>query len=247
MASPQDVDLVCPGVGQVDVVRGYHHGCPGMMQLLGELHELQGHLRIEPRRGLVHHQHLRVHGQGARQGEPLPLPVGQLHGVPVPKVVQADEAQGPVHPRGNLRCGQPQVGRTVGHVLLHRLPEDLVVGVLQDDAHPGPEGPERPPPVGKRLAVEEYPPACGLEHPVEMVEQRGLPGAVGSQDHGLHALPYPDADLAQGVAVVASVAVPEVHSLYDVLGSHGTTSGARPNLARSATLRLTTSTSSGSQ
>ena len=98
MAHPEYVDLVGPGVGQVHVVRGDDHRRPGVMQLLGELHELEGHLRVESGSGLVHHQDLRVHGQCSGEGQPLPLAVGQLHRVPVPEIVQSHEAERPVNP-----------------------------------------------------------------------------------------------------------------------------------------------------
>ena len=238
--------LIRPRVREVDVVGGDHHGGAGVMQLLRELHELQGHLRIETGGGLVHHENLRLHGYRTGNREPLPLAVGELHGVPVPHAGHADQGQGALHPRFDLPLVQTEVAGPVDHIVPHGLPEDLVIRILKDHGDPGPQLPETFASVSDRLPVEEDAAGARPEQAVEMVEQCGFPGAVGPEDNGPDAPSYPYGHTVQGGAVVAGVPEGQILSLDDRI-SHRTTSGALPNAERLQMRSLTTSTSSGSQ
>ncbi len=143
----EHVYIVRPGIGQVDVVGGDDHIGPAVMELLRQFHDLNGHLRIQARCRLVHHEHLRPHGEGAGQCQPLPLTVRQLQDVLLPQIVHPRLEEGLVDAPEHLLLRQAEVRRTVGHVGLDGLPEHLVVGVLQNHRDPRAEAAYPLPPV----------------------------------------------------------------------------------------------------
>ena len=53
----------------------------------------------------------------------------------VGEVAHPDQVEGLGDPR-RAGAAQPEVGRAEGHVVAHRRHEELVVGVLEDDADP---------------------------------------------------------------------------------------------------------------
>ena len=63
---------------------------PSRGELLHHVEHLADQLRVERRGGLVEEHELRLHGQGAGDGDALLLPAGELRRVGVQLVVEAD-------------------------------------------------------------------------------------------------------------------------------------------------------------
>ena len=69
------------------------HGHTVSGQLFNELQHFAHHLRIQRAGGFVKQHHIRIHHQGADNGNPLPLASGEHIGVGVRLVQQADPGQ----------------------------------------------------------------------------------------------------------------------------------------------------------
>ena len=103
------------------------------------LAQLGAHLRVERAEGLVEQQHLRLHGQRARQRHALQLAAGELGGIAAGEPVEAHQAEQLLDARADLVLGalahaQAEADVVVhGHVLERRV-------VLEDEADPAVAG-----------------------------------------------------------------------------------------------------------
>jgi hypothetical protein len=95
-------------------------------------------------------------------------------------VGHADGGEGPGDPLVELGAGEAEVGGPEGHVLADGGHEELVVGVLEDDAH----APAHLGDVGvvDAEAVDPDGAGGGPQDAVEVEHQRGLAGPVGPED-----------------------------------------------------------------
>ncbi len=129
-------------------------------------------------------------------------------GRPVGGVGHAHRRQGVGDPDGQSTARQAQVGGPEGHVAVHGGQEELVVGVLEHDAHP----PTYLTQVGllHRQALDDDAPRTGLQDPVAVQHEGRLARPVGAQHR--HPLPrcHPQIDAAQGDP---SVGVGVVHAV----------------------------------
>ena len=160
-------------VGQLDglghVVGDEHDGPPRLqpdpLQMLPQRARRHG---VEVREGLVHEQHVRLHGERPRDADALLLATGELGREAVRAVAQPDQVQ--VVP-GALLPARPFVldEAKIGH---HGAPRQQP-RVLKDVAHPGipVTGPQGDRPRGVRLDAGDD------------VQQRGL-AAAGRADDG---------------------------------------------------------------
>ncbi len=89
-------------------------------------------LGVEVRGRLVQHDERRAHREGAGDGETLPPPAGQVVGVVVAALPQADAPQRILHagPHGLHR--EQEVLRAEGHLVVHRPRDGLRVRILED-------------------------------------------------------------------------------------------------------------------
>ena len=91
----------------------------------------------------------------------------------------ADLRQRGGHPRLHLALGQAEVARAEGDVLADGGHEQLVVGVLEDDADPPPDLLQVP--LGDRQPGDLHAAAPAAQDAVEVQHQGGLAGAVGPE------------------------------------------------------------------
>ncbi len=75
-------------------------------------------------------------GQDSRQGGPPPLAQAEVLGRPVGEVGEADDVERLGHPGGHVLVGKTEVPWTEGDVVGHRREQQLVVGILEDEADP---------------------------------------------------------------------------------------------------------------
>ena len=114
--------------GQLRIV-GHHHHEAVAGDLLQELHHLDAGLAVQGAGGLVGQEHVRVVDQGAGDGDALHLPAGQLRGLLVDVLGQADLFQGLPGPPGAFAPGDAPDGQRQLHVGQDRLVGDQVVAL----------------------------------------------------------------------------------------------------------------------
>ena len=118
-----------------------------------DLGELAPAGRVQVGRRLVQHQDLRPHGQHGGDRDPAALAERQVVRRPVAVRGHADRGERLVDPGAQLGAAQAEVGRAERDVLGDRRHEQLVVGVLEDDADPAADlGQPRP---GRRGSTGE--------------------------------------------------------------------------------------------
>ena len=122
------------GVGQV--VGDHQHRHVEAAQDVGELAPRGG---VEVGRRLVEHEDLGLHRQHGGDRDPAALAVGQVVRRAVDEVGHADAVERVHHPAVQLGALEAEVGRPEGDVLADGAEEELVVGVLEDDADAAPD------------------------------------------------------------------------------------------------------------
>ena len=132
--------------------------------------------------GLVQHHALRRHGDHAGDGHPLLLSAGEQMGRVAGKFRHTHRRQRVVHTAADLLGGDPQILRGEGHVLLHHIGHDLVIGVLEHHAHTAADLQQQGLLLGVH-AVHIHRAAAGQQHRVHLLGQRGFPAAVMAQHH----------------------------------------------------------------
>ncbi len=187
---------------------GHHHRGPPAPERLQRREEPLLPVGVQPRRRLVEHEHPRPHGHRPRDGRPFPLPVGQQVRGAVAQPGDVQRRERLVDPRPDLRLRQPQVQRPERHVLRDRRREQLVVRVLHDQLHGGPQPGEPGAVVGHRSALQFHPAGARPQPSAQQPHQRRLPASVAPEE-GQGA---PLADLeAEAVEHAGAVLVPEGH------------------------------------
>ena len=122
-------------VGQV--VGDHQHRHVERAQDVGELAARGG---VEVGRRLVEHQDLRLHRQHGGDRDPAALAEGQVVRRPVGEVGHADPVERVHRPGASSSApAHAEVGRPERDVLADGRHEQLVVGVLEDDADPAPD------------------------------------------------------------------------------------------------------------
>ena len=99
----------------------------------------------------------------------------------LPEFVHAHGLQGVIHPAADLLGGDSQVFRGEGHVLLHHVGHDLVVGVLEDHANRLTDV-QKQGIVGGVHAADVYLAPGGQEDGVHVLGQGGLAATVVAQN-----------------------------------------------------------------
>ncbi len=160
-------------------------GQPEREHDVGEL--AAGH-RIQVGRGLVEDQDRRVHREHRAGRHPASLAEAQMVRRPVGRAAHAGQGERPVDPSGQLGVPVAQVDRAEGHVVAHGGHEQLVVGVLEDDADPAPDFPQRR--LADAQAVHGHRAGPRGQRAVQVQHQGRLAGPIGPEDG--HPLPRGD-------------------------------------------------------
>ena len=144
--------------------------------------ELAAGRRVEVRRRLVEHQDLGLHRQHGRDRDPAALPEAEVVGRPVGEVAPCRRRRAPRRPAASSSAPRsPRLAGPKADVVAHGRHEQLVVGVLEDDADPAADlaqvrlrrpGARRPAPS----------PAPAAEDAVEVQHERRLAGAVRAEE-----------------------------------------------------------------
>ena len=188
-----DRDPVAEDLGLVHVVRGQHHRAAGVVEPGEQVPQVAAGLRVERRGRLVEEDHLGVVDERGSDREPLRLAAGQVLDPGVGLVLQP-------HPRQPLVRGLPAdaVQRGEGVDLLARGQPLEERRRLELDADPRQQrGVARP----DRLAQHRDRARVGPAQPLDGLEGRRLPGAVGAEDPDELALADLEADAVDGPQV----------------------------------------------
>ncbi|CDZ89761.1 putative 6-pyruvoyl-tetrahydropterin synthase [Rhodococcus ruber] len=185
------------GVGnltrEADLVGDDHQGRTVAGQVADHLEHLADQFGVERGGRLVEQDHGRAQREGAGDGDPLLLPTGQLFGVVVDLVADADPVEQFAGERLDLGAVAALRGdRRLDHVLEHgQVREEVEVLEHESDARPLTEDVPlahlvqlvAPAAVADEFAVDADRAAVDLLEVVEGAQQGGLAGAGGAEDH----------------------------------------------------------------
>ena len=117
-------------------MRCHHHGDAELAVCAEEQREKallgQG---VEHARGLVKQEQARAHRERRGQSEHLALPAGELRGARAKPRLDAEEVAGLGNAASHLGLRDAEVLQAKGHLVPHRVADDLRVRVLEDVAH----------------------------------------------------------------------------------------------------------------
>ena len=196
------------------VVRGNQHG---LREFVQQVHQLAATARIEAGSGLVEHEQLRLHRQHGGDGDALLLADAEMVRDAVHVVAHIHGSECITHARAHFLLGQALVNRAERDVVEHRGREELVVGLLKNQADGGAHLDE----VGLRAvrhvdAADAHLAGSGFENAVQMKNQRAFAGAVRTeQGHLLAGRDRKRCPAQSDVAV--RIAKVKVFDLYGVM------------------------------
>jgi hypothetical protein len=208
----------------------------GDVQAAEDVGELAARRGVQVARRLVEDQDLRAHGQHGGDGHAAPLPEGQVVRGPVGEVGHAHGLEGLDDAGVELRAPDTEVRRTERDVVAHRRHEELVVGVLEDQAHPSPDLEQVG--LGDRQPGDGDRPVARPEDAVEVEDERGLPGTVRAEQGDPLPRVHVQVDAEQGL-VAARVRVrdlPEVEDGHAHAARTATVTTAATSAGASATV-----------
>ena len=156
-----------------------HDGVAALLVIGADMGEqLLASARVKSRARLVEHQHLRLHGDHARDGDAALLPAGEREGRLLQQaLVQSREAGGVMHAAVQLRAGQAHVGGAEGDVAVDGLLKELVLRILEHQPHAEAHAADLLRVGPDVLAVEQHAAARRLEQAVEVLDQRRFAAA----------------------------------------------------------------------
>jgi hypothetical protein len=175
----------------------------GHVQAEQDLGQLAASGRVQVGGRLVQDEDLRFHRQYGRHRDPAALAETEVLRRAAGDVEHADGLQGPLHPLVEFGAAQAQVGGAERDVLADGRHEELVVGVLEDDADPAPDLPQALLVLGvDELAAHVHRAETAVQDPVEVQDEGRLARPVGAEQR--HALALADGDVhaVQGLGAV---------------------------------------------
>ena len=137
----------------------------------------------------------------------------------VPEGGDAGFLHGPFHPAADFLGGQTQIHCAEGDIPVHVGGEQLVVRVLEDDAHFLAQPPQTLLVEGHRLPAEQYLTGTGGAHAVQVEKQRGFSRPVGAQNPGDLPGLRPEADAVQGLGSIF-VGIDQISGLNGVFSQN---------------------------
>ena len=165
-----------------------------------DLDELATRCRVEVRRRFVEDEHVGAHREHRRQRHSPAFAEAEVVWRTIAVPAHADRAQRIGHPSVQLVAAQAQVGRPERDVLADGGHEQLVVGVLEDDADAATDLAQVRLHHGQAADGDGAP--CGRVDAVEVQHQGGLAGAVGPEHRDLLAIAYDQIDAVERWAAV---------------------------------------------
>ena len=181
-ALAQHRHLVSPLIGQAHVVGRHDQRGASLVKARHEAHQVPGAAGVEAGQRFVKDQRLRAHGYRAGDGGALLLPVAEHMRGAVPEVGDLERLERVFDATACLYLGDAEIQRPERHVLVHAAGEELVVGILEDEADGRAQRREPLAVVGDRLATQQHRPGPRPQGAVEMQEKGGLAGAVRADD-----------------------------------------------------------------
>ncbi len=183
-----------------EVVRGHHHRAALALPLVEHVEQPDLAARVERAGRLVEQQHARVHGDDGGDGDALLLAARERVRRAVEELVDAQVVRDLGDEALDLVPRQAELQRPEGELVADVGAEQLDVRILEHEPHPGAEvaavGGVLERVLGERRAEGEDLPGAGEDEPVEHLEERGLAGAVGSDDR--HVLAGQDREVDPG-------------------------------------------------
>ena len=196
---------------ETHLVRDDQHGHAAQRQFLHDVQHFLDHFGVQRRGGLVEEHDLGFHGEGAGDGDALLLPAGELAGVLVGLLRDADALQ-------QLHGVALDLGaRAVPHAdggqrdVLHRRQVREEVELLEDHADLAANGGDVAHVVAHLHAVNDDLPLLMLLQAVDAADEGGLAGAGRADDDDHFLRGHADVDVAQHV----KLAEPLVHVAAD--------------------------------
>ena len=204
-------------------MRDDDHGHAGVRQLLHNVEHLADHLGVERGCRLVEQHDLRLHHERAHDGHTLLLAAGELDGIGVGTVLEADAAQqlqGLF--RGHFARHTEHLFRCQGHVLQDR-PVREEVEMLEDHAHLLAQLVDVDLFLRDIDAVEQDRSTRRRFQQVQAAQERALAGAGGADGRDDIALPDIDGDAVQRAdGVLFEILAEILHGDDDIIcGRHG--------------------------
>ena len=172
------------GLEEAAVVADRDHG---QVELVEDADDALLALFVEPGGRLVEQERLRLHGEDRGEADHLLLAKGELGCDALGKAAHAEPVERGKDDGARLFRGLPEVERPEGHVVGHRGAEELVVGVLKEQADPCPHVEEVLFPDAGR-AKGQYLAGRWPEQTDAEVEERGLAAAGGADEADLVAV-----------------------------------------------------------
>ena len=145
---------------------------------------------VEAGHGLVEDQHVGAHRHRAGDRGALLLAVAQHVRRALAQMADLERLERVLHAAARDVFGQPDVERPERDVLIDGAGEELIVGVLEDEADGGAQRGEAGAVVGHGLSAEKHGAGGRPIGAVEVQEQRRLAGAVGADDGQAPALAH---------------------------------------------------------
>ena len=167
-----------------------HHGHSLVRQLPHDLQHLSDHLWVQGAGGLVKEDYVRVHGQGADNGNPLLLSAGDAARIDVRLVRQSDAFQQPAGVLLRLGLGLPLQGDGGKGDVLHHRQVGKQVEVLEHHSHFAPHRVDVHPLGSDILSLKPDFSAGGGLQQVQAPQEGGFPRTGGPDDHYLFPLLY---------------------------------------------------------
>ncbi len=155
----------------------------GDVQPEHDLGELPATRRIEVGRGLVQDEDLRPHREHRRHRDPTPLPERQVVRRPIGVCRHPHHRERLTDAGVEFRSAQAEVRGPESHVVADGRHEQLVVGVLEDDAHPAADLGQGVPADRHTGDLDRATPGADVapEDSVEVQHEGRLAGTVGPE------------------------------------------------------------------
>jgi hypothetical protein len=136
--------------------------------------------------GFIHDDHPATHGQDPRHGEAPFFSAGKAAGGTFPLGFQAHSLQGGYSPAFRFFPGKAKVLRAEGGVFFHGFPQELGIGVLEDQAQFPPQGESS----RKGLSPEQDLPFPGFQEARHAAHEEGFSRSVGTSHEEEFPFPY---------------------------------------------------------
>ena len=131
--------------------------------------------RVQPRRRLVKDEHVRLHGDHARDGDAPLLPAGQVKRRALQlRLRNAHKTRRAQHALVNFILAETHIFRSERDVAVRGLFKKLRLGVLEHQPHTKAHLPREFFVLPNILTVKQHAPGGWLKQPVQVLDERGL-------------------------------------------------------------------------